>query len=293
MGTCVYINGKIYRDREKATVSVFDHGYLYGDGVFEGIRVYDGLIFKCKEHVDRLYESAKTILLNIPMDKEKMTETMVNTVKESGLRDAYIRLIVSRGVGDLGLDIRLCKKPTVVIIVDKINLYPEERYKKGLKVITTTTRRNRPDSLNAQVKSCNYLNNILGKIEVIRANADEGIMLNDSGYVTEATADNLFVIKGNTMITPPHYFGILIGITRNIVMEIGEKLGLDVKEQGLLIHDVYNADECFLTGSAAELIPIVECDGRVIANGEPGSVFQKLRENFQSVTKNDGVRVFD
>ncbi|MBN2385058.1 branched-chain-amino-acid transaminase [bacterium] len=292
METCVYINGKMYHEREQAKVSVFDHGYLYGDGVFEGIRVYNGLIFKCREHIDRLYESAKTIYLDIQMSREEMTQAMIDTVRASGLHDAYIRLIVSRGVGDLGLDYRHCKKPTVVIIVDKITLYPPERYEKGLKVITTATRRNKPDSLNCQIKSCNYLNNILAKIEVIRAGADEGIMLNNSGYVTEATADNIFVIKNKTLITPPSYFGILVGITRQAVLDIAPDEGLHVETAGILVHDIYNADECFLTGSAAELIPVVECDGRAVGNGQVGPVFKALLKRFRQKTKDDGVQVF-
>jgi len=291
MATCVYINGKIYTEREQATVSVFDHGFLYGDGVFEGIRVYEGNIFKCQEHIDRLYESAKTIYLDIQMEREEMISIMVDTVRKSGLRNAYIRLIVSRGVGDLGLDYRLCKKPTVVIIVDKITLYPPERYEKGLKVITTATRRNKPDSLNCQIKSCNYLNNILAKIEVIRAGADEGIMLNNSGYVTEATADNIFIIKNNILITPPSYFGILVGITRQTVLDIAPEQGLKVETAGLLVHDIYNSDECFLTGSAAELIPVVECDGRSIGKGCAGPVFKGLLQRFRELTKTVGVQV--
>lgn len=293
MGTCIYINGQFYEEREKATISVYDHGFLYGDGVFEGLRVYDGLIFKCAEHVKRLYESAKSIFLTIPVSREEITEIVKETVKRSGYRDAYIRLVVSRGVGDLGLDIRKCKVPSIVVIVDKITLYPQECYDNGLKVITTTTRRSRPDSLNCQIKSCNYLNNILAKIEVISADADEGIMLNDAGYVTEATADNIFIIKNNMLITPSHYFGILQGITRNTILHIGTEMGLESEVWGLLVHDIYNADECFLSGSAAEIIPVVECDGRQIADGKPGPIFRKLLEKFRETTTWDGVRVFD
>ncbi|MFC1849221.1 branched-chain-amino-acid transaminase [candidate division CSSED10-310 bacterium] len=292
MGTCIYINGEYYTDRDKACVSVFDHGYLYGDGVFEGIRVYDGLIFKCKEHINRLYESAKSLLLDIQISQAELTNLLVETVRRSELRDAYVRLVVSRGIGDLGLDIRLCKKPTVVIIVDKISLYPPACYENGLKVITTTTRRSRPDSLNCQIKSCNYLNNILAKIEVIRAGADEGIMLNDAGYVTEATADNIFIVSNDLLITPSHYFGILQGITRNTILRIALDMGLQAEVWGILVHDIYNAEECFLSGSAAEIIPVVECDGRVIADGKPGPIFKKLLGRFRETTKTEGILVY-
>jgi len=293
MGLCVYVNGEFYDSRDKATVSVFDHGFLYGDGVFEGIRVYNGRIFKGKEHFDRLYRSAKTLNITIPMEREELIKTTVETVRRTGLREVYIRLVISRGIGDLGLNPKKCGKATVVIIADAIQLYPPERYEEGLKVITCSTRRNRPDTVNCQVKSLNYLNNVLAVIEVVNAGADEGIMLNDAGYVGEATADNIFIIKDGVLETPPSYMGILEGITRETIVKIADESGIKVLKTGILMHDIYNADECFLTGSGAELIPVVEADKRIIGDGKPGPIFKMLLEKFRKLTLTDGIPVYD
>ncbi|OGL48928.1 MAG: branched-chain-amino-acid transaminase [Candidatus Schekmanbacteria bacterium RBG_13_48_7] len=292
MGEIIYVDGEFFTDRKYAKVSVFDHGYLYGDGVFEGIRVYSGNIFRCKEHIKRLYNSAKYIMMKIPMQEQELTEILVETVRRSELRDAYIRLVISRGIGDLGLDPRKCGKATVVIICSGIQLYPEEKYRNGLSVITCSTRRNRPDTINAQTKSLNYINNILGRIEVNLSGADEGIMLTDQGYVSEATADNIFVVKNGELLTPPSHMGILEGITRGAVMDLALELGIPMKEKAILIHDVYCAEECFLTGSGAELIPVVKADGRVIGDGKPGKYFWKLLDRFREITKEQGVQVY-
>ncbi|MBU1626760.1 branched-chain-amino-acid transaminase [bacterium] len=293
MGLCVYVNGKFYDTKEAATVSVFDHGFLYGDGVFEGIRVYDGRIFKGQEHFDRLYRSAKTLNINIPMEREELIKTTIETIRRTGLRDVYIRLVVSRGIGDLGLNPKKCGLATLVIIAGEIHLYPPERYEQGLKVITCATRRNRPDTVNCQVKSLNYLNNVLAVIEVVNAGADEGIMLNEAGYVGEATADNIFIVNEGILETPPSYMGILEGITRATIIKIAEASGIKVHKTGILMHDIYNADECFLTGSGAELIPVIEADRRMIGNGKPGTIFKMLLKKFRDITKTDGIPVYD
>jgi len=293
MGLCIYVNGKFFNSREEATVSVFDHGFLYGDGVFEGIRVYNGRIFKGDEHFDRLYRSAKTLNIKIPMEREEIIKTTVETVRRTGLRDVYIRLVVSRGIGDLGLNPKKCGEATLVIIAGGIQLYPPERYEQGLKVITCATRRNRPDSVNCQVKSLNYLNNVLAVIEVVNAGVDEGIMLNEAGYVGEATADNIFIVNDGILETPPSYMGILEGITRATIIKVAEENGIQVHKTGILMHDIYNADECFLTGSGAELIPVVEADRRMIGNGKPGPIFKKLLKQFRDITKTDGIPVYD
>lgn len=292
MGEVIYVNGKFHDDRAEAKISVFDHGYLYGDGVFEGIRVYAGNIFRCSEHIERLYNSAKYINMEIPMSPMEMTKTLVETVRRTELQDAYVRLVVSRGIGDLGLDPRKCGEATVVIICSGIQLYPEERYDKGLSVVTCSTRRNRPDSINAQTKSLNYLNNILARIEVNLANADEGIMLTDQGYVSEATADNIFIVKHGELVTPPSHMGILEGITRGAVIDLARELQIPVFEKAILIHDVYCSSECFLTGSGAELIPVVKADGRKIGNGKPGEIFKKLLKRFREITREQGVKVY-
>ena len=280
----VYLNGKFVA-REAATVSVFDHGLLYGDGVFEGIRSYDGLIFRLQEHVDRLFESAHTIMLKIPMSKSALIGVVKESLRVNALRDAYIRLVVTRGVGDLGLDPRKCAKPTVFVIADKIQLYPKALYDKGLELITVATQRNVPEALNPQIKSLNYLNNILAKIEAITAGFEEAIMLSPSGYVTECTGENIFIVKGTGLLTPPPYIGVLRGITRKAVMELGAKLKLSVKEELLTRYDLFNADECFLTGTAAEIVPVVKIDGRVIVTGKPGTVTTHLQAAFRQLTK--------
>ncbi len=297
----VYLNGK-FVDSQAATVSVFDHGLLYGDGVFEGIRSYNSLIFKLREHIDRLFESAHTIMLKIPLSKGELVEIVKQSLRVNKLKDAYIRLVVTRGEGDLGLDPRKCTKPTVFVIADKIELYPKQLYEKGLELITVATQRNVPEALNPQIKSLNYLNNILAKIEAINAGYEEAIMLSPSGYVTECTGENLFIVTGKRLpaprrlaaqaglLTPPPYIGVLRGITRRTVMELGETLRLDVREELLTRHDLFNAQECFLTGTAAEIVPVVKIDGRVIGQGKPGPVTKRLQQAFRRLTKTDGVR---
>jgi len=287
MESQVFIDGKFY-PKSKAMVSVFDHGLLYGDGIFEGIRVYDGIIFKLDQHLDRLYESAKTIMLDLTQSTSEMKELCAECVRKNKLRDAYIRLIVTRGIGDLGLDPRKCPKPTVIIIADKITLYPESFYKNGLEVATVATTRNMADSLNPKIKSLNYLNNIMGKIEANQMGCPEGIMLNANGFVSEATADNIFIVKNKTLRTPPTYDGALEGITRGTILDIGQKLGYICEKKTLTRHDLYNSDECFLTGTAAELIPVVGIDGRRINTGRPGPIFKKLLSEFRKITKIDG-----
>ena len=296
----VYLNGR-FVDASKARVSVFDHGLLYGDGVFEGIRSYDGLIFKLREHVDRLFESAHTIMVRIPLTKAQVIEVVKQSLRVNRLRDAYIRLVVTRGEGDLGLDPRKCRRPTVFVIADKIQLYPARLYARGLELITVATQRNVPEALNPQIKSLNYLNNILAKIEAINAGYEEAIMLSASGYVTECTGENLFIVsakggsaagggKGRSLLTPPPYIGVLRGITRQTVMDLAATQRLAVREELLTRHDLFNADEVFLTGTAAEIVPVVKIDGRVIGGGTPGPVTQALRRAFRDVTKTDGVR---
>ena len=291
MALAIYLDGRFVGKREDATVALFDHGFLYGDGVFEGIRVYNGRIFRLADHMQRLYDSALGISLEIPMDREAMQKLVVETAKRSGLDEAYIRVVVSRGSGDLGIDPRKCKKAAVYIIADKIAVYPKEKYEKGLKVITSSIRRQRPDSLNSQIKSLNYLNNILGIQEATRAGADEAIMLNDVGYITEATADNLFVVAGGEVLTPPAYLGLLKGITRGVVLELARDMGMRSDERVLVMQDVYAAEEVFLTGTGAELVPVVEVDGRRIGKGTPGPVFLKLLQAFRERTQWDGVPV--
>ena len=285
----VYLNGK-FVDESRAVVSVFDHGLLYGDGVFEGIRSYNGLIFKLREHIDRLFESAHTIMLRIPMSREELIDVVKQSLRVNRLRDAYIRLVVTRGEGDLGLDPRKCAKPTIFVIADKIQLYPKQLYDRGLELITVATQRNVPEALNPQIKSLNYLNNILAKIEAINAGFEEAIMLSASGYVTECTGENLFLVKGRHLLTPPPYIGVLRGITRQTVMDLAARQRLGVREELLTRHDLFNADEVFLTGTAAEIVPVVKIDGRVIGRGAPGPVTKKLQRAFRQVTKTDGVR---
>lgn len=279
----IYINGKIV-DKSDANVSVYDHGFLYGDGVFEGIRVYSGRVFKHREHIDRLYESAKAILLEIPMSKEALMEAVEQTVKHSGKKDGYIRLVISRGPGSLGLDPRKCE-PQVIIIVDDIQLYPVELYDNGLEIITASTIRNHPNALNPRIKSLNYLNNILAKIEAIRAGCLEAIMLNTKGEVAECTGDNLFVVKKGVIKTPPPDAGILEGITRGVVFELAKAANVPAVEASLTRHDVYAADEVFLTGSAAEVIAVVKVDSRIIGAGKPGPITRMLRERFQKYVR--------
>jgi branched-chain amino acid aminotransferase len=289
MGLKVYINGE-YFEKDKAKVSVFDHGFLYGDGVFEGIRSYARLVFKLKEHIDRLYESSQGIMLTVPLSKEDMIKAVVETLKLNQLDNAYIRLIVTRGAGDLGLDPRKCKSASVIIITDNIKLYPEKMYKEGLNIITVPTPRNIPEALNPQIKSLNYLNNILAKIEAINCGYEEALMFTAQGYVAECTGDNIFIIKDSNLITPPAYLGILKGITRACVLDIAKKKDMTVKEEVITRHNIFTADECFLTGTAAEIIPVVRLDKRIIGNGKPGKITFGLMKEFRKLTKTDGVK---
>src|SRR3989338_5284549 len=289
MALKIYLDGKLV-DKSEATVSVYDHGLLYGDGVFEGIRSYDGLIFKCAEHLDRLFESAHTLMLEIPLSKKQIERAMALTLKANGLRDAYIRLVVTRGPGDLGLDPRKCKKATVFIIADKIALYPKDFYQKGLSIVTVPTVRNHPEALNPQIKSLNYLNNILAKIEAINAGVNEAILLNSQGYVTECTGENIFYVRGKYIATPPPYIGILKGITRSAVMQIARELGYQVEEDVFTRHELYTADEVFLTGTAAEIVPIVKIDNRPIGSGKPGKITLLLTKEFHKLTSKEGVK---
>lgn len=287
----IYINGKFY-EKENAKISVFDHGLLYGDGVFEGIRSYNRLVFKLKEHIERLYESAHSIMLNIPLTKEQMIKAVVSTLKLNNLNDAYVRLVVTRGEGDLGLDPRKCKKATIIIIVDKIALYSnqDKLYTQGLKIITVPTLRNLPEALNPQIKSLNYLNNILARIEAGNAGCEEAIMLDNLGYIAECTGDNIFIVKHGHLYTPPQCMGTLRGITRDTVLDLAKKDKIPVHEHVLTRHELYISDECFLTGTAAEIIPVVNVDGRKIGSGKPGKTTLKLMGEFKKVTKKEGVR---
>ncbi|NQT89717.1 MAG: branched-chain-amino-acid transaminase [Candidatus Omnitrophica bacterium] len=286
----IYIEGKLY-DKKNAKISVLDRGLLYGDGVFEGIRVYKRLVFRLKEHLDRLYESAHTLMLDMPLTKDQMAKAICDTLKANKLNDAYIRLIVTRGIGDLGLDPRKCmERARVIIITDKIALYPAKLYKEGLCILTVPTQQSVSESLNPQIKSLNYLNNILAKIEAINAGCEEAIMLNSAGYVTECTGDNIFILKNNILYTPPTHVGLLEGITRDAVMQIARARNIELKDEIFTRHDIYNADECFLTGTAAEIIPVRSVDGRVIGSGKPGKATAMFTKEFRKLTKSDGMR---
>lgn len=291
MSRIIYLNGS-YVPEEDAKVSVFDHGFLYGDGVFEGIRAYNGRVFKLDEHLDRLYDSAKSIMLNVPETKEEMQEAILESIRQNKLQDAYLRVVVSRGVGDLGLDPRNCPKATTIIIACSIRLFPQELYEKGLSVVTVATRRNVPDALDPKIKSLNYLNNILVKIEASRAGVLEAIMLNAQGYVCEGSGDNIFIVKKGKILTPPTYVGALEGITRQAVMDLAEEAGYTLLEQPFTRHDLYVADECFLTGTAAEVIPVIDVDGRSIGSGVPGPVSTDIIKRFRALVGNDGVPVY-
>lgn len=291
MSLLIYLDGQ-FVPQEEARISVFDHGLLYGDGIFEGIRAYNGRVFKLDEHLDRLYESAKSIALEISIAQEEMKEVVLETLRRNNLRDAYVRLVVTRGKGDLGLDPRKCPRPTIFNIASTIALYPKETYEKGLALITVATRRNIPEGVNPRVKSLNYLNNILAKTEANLAGVLEAIMLNNEGYVAECTGDNIFLVKNGVLITPPTYVGILEGITRNAVMDLAQARGIKVVETLFTRHDVYIADECFLTGTAAELIPVYQVDSRPIGNGQPGEMFKLLLADFHQLTQEDGPFIY-
>ncbi|MBI2472682.1 MAG: branched-chain-amino-acid transaminase [Planctomycetes bacterium] len=287
MGLKIYINGQIV-PQEEAKISVFDHGLLYGDGVFEGIRAYNGKIFTLDEHLDRIYDSATAISLKIPITKAEMADAIKQTMKANNLTDSYIRLVVTRGVGKLGLDPNKCATPQIIIIADTIELYSKALYERGLDIVTVTTIRNHFSALDPKIKSLNYLNNILAKIESIQAGAGEALMLNKDGYVAECAGDNIFVFKNNVLLTPPTSAGILVGITRNVVMKLAAEMGLQVKEELMTRYDLYIADECFLTGTAAEIIPVVKIDGRTIGTGKPGKMTLDLLKRYRDLTRNGG-----
>jgi branched-chain amino acid aminotransferase len=279
MSLKVWLDGKLH-DKEDAKISVYDHGLLYGDGVFEGIRVYSGRIFKCDAHLGRLWDSAKAIRLDIPYTREQIRAAMTETVKANNFTDCYIRLVVTRGVGYLGLNPNKCPRPSVIVIADTIELYPKEMYERGMSVITASVIRNHPNALSPRVKSLNYLNNILAKIEAIDADVPEAIMLNHEGNVAECTADNIFIVKGGTVYTPTTHDGILEGITRAVIIDLCERLGIRCVEKTLQRHDLYVADECFLTGSGAEVVPVTKIDGRSVGAGTPGAVTKKIMDAF-------------
>ncbi len=283
----IYIDGA-YCSEQEAKISVFDHGLLYGDGVFEGIRFYNGRVFELDRHLDRLYKSARVIMLQIPMPVETLKEKVIETIRLNELRDGYVRLIVTRGVGNLGLAPERCKTPSIIIIAATISLYPAEMYRDGLAVVTAATRRNSSAAMPPAVKSLNYLNNILAKMEAGQAGAVEALMLNEAGYIAECTGDNVFVVRNGRVVTPPVSAGSLWGITREVVIRLARESGYVVEEPELTRYDVFTADECFLTGTAAEVIPVVKLDSRVIGDGRPGPVTQELMTRFHELTRSTG-----
>jgi branched-chain amino acid aminotransferase len=287
----IYIDGKFYSEAN-AKISVFDHGLLYGDGIFEGIRFYNGRVFRLEEHLHRLWDSARSICLEIPMTMREMTEAVLETIRQNHLRDGYIRLLVTRGIGNLGLNPTQCKSPSVIIIAATIALYHEDFYKKGLTIVTCATRRSSPAALNPAVKSLNYLNNVMARIEANLAGADEALMLNDAGNVAECTADNVFIAKHGQIVTPPVTAGALRGITRSVVFEIAAELGVKILETDITRHDVFVADECFLTGTAAEIVPVVKADGRSIGKGKPGPITARIIARFREMTRETGTPIF-
>ena len=283
----IYIDGKYYSEAN-AKISVFDHGLLYGDGIFEGIRAYNGRVFKLKEHIDRLFCSAKAILLTIPLPHADVMRAVVETCRRNRIHDGYIRLLVTRGVGGLGLNPNKCKRPSVIVIADKIQLYPPELYERGLEIITVATVRNLHSALNPAIKSLNYLNNILAKIEANNGGCEEAIMLNAEGFVAECTGDNIFIVKGNQLLTPPLSAGALYGITRGVVLDLAKDFGMCAAESNLTRYDLFNADECFLSGTGAELIPVVKIDGRVVGAGKPGPMTKGFVEKYRALTQTSG-----
>lgn len=282
MSPKIYIAGKLY-DKADAKISVYDHGLLYGDGVFEGMRIYDGRVFRLRHHIERLYEGARSIRLEIPLSFEQMLDAVRSTVEANQKRNGYIRLVVTRGAGYLGLDPRKASNPQVIIIVDDISLYPPELYENGLEIVSVSTIRNHPNALNPRIKSLNYLNNILAQIECVQAGCFEALMCNHKGEVAECTGDNIFLVKKGIVKTPGTDAGILEGVTRGAVIELARKAGMTVQEVSLTRFDVYSADECFLTGTAAEVIPVVKVDGRLIGSGKPGPITKQLREKFHQL----------
>ena len=289
----IYIDGE-YHPKSQAKISVFDHGLLYGDGVFEGIRAYKGVVFKLKEHIDRLYNSAKAIMLDIPLTKEEMINAVLETLRKNNMQDAYIRLIVTRGVGDLGLDPRKCRKPTIIVIADHITLYSSEAKEKGIKAMIVWIRRNPVDTASHEIKSLNYLNSVLGKIEANIAGFDEAICLDKNGYVSEGIGENLFIVKNEKLITPPSSTGLLVGITREVIMKLAEKLGYAVVERNITPTDLFSADEAFFTGTAAEITPIAEVNRRVIGDGRPGLLTRRLMDAFEKLLgdPNEGTPIY-
>ena len=283
----IFIDGKFYSEHD-AKISVFDHGFLYGDGVFEGIRAYNGRVFRLKEHIDRLFYSAKAILLDIPMSHAEISRAVIEACRANKIRDGYIRLVVTRGVGTLGLNPKSCKKPSIVIIAGKIQVYPPEVYARGIAIVTVPTVRNLHSALNPAIKSLNYLNNILARIEANNAGCENGLMLNAEGFVSECTVDNVFILKSGELFTPPLSAGALYGITRQTVIELAIQDGMKVSEPNLTRYDLYNADECFLTGTGAEIMPVIKIDGRVIGTGKPGRTTRKLVENYRALTDTSG-----
>ncbi len=284
----IYLNGK-FVDQKDAKISVFDHGFLYGDGAFEGIRSYNHLVFKLDEHLDRLYETAHTMMIKIPLTKKQMSKVVIDTLKINKLKDAYIRLVITRGEGDLGLDPKKCYGETgIIVITDKITLYPKEMYDNGMEIITVPTIRNHPEAVNPRLKSLNYLNNIMAKIEASNSGYSEAIMMDHQGFVAECTGDNIFIVKKGVLSTPSQ--GRLKGITRDVVLDLAAKVKIKTQECLLTRHEVYTADECFLTGTAAEIIPVVKVDGRPIGDGKPGALTKKMIKMFREETAKDGVR---
>jgi branched-chain amino acid aminotransferase len=284
MSLKIYMNGQLV-PKEEAKVSVYDHGLLYGDGVFEGIRAYSGKVFRLAEHVERLYQSARAIMLEIPIPPAQMAADIEKTVQANGFTDCYIRVVITRGAGALGLDIRKTSNPQIIIIADKIQLYPPELYDQGLDIVSVSTIRNHPNALNPRIKSLNYLNNILAKIEGQLAGCVEALMVNHKGEVAECTGDNIFVVRQRQILTPPLDAGILEGVTRNAVIEIARAAGYVTLERSMTRHDVYTADEVFLTGTAAEVIPVVKVDNRPIGTGKPGPIFQDIKARFEKLTR--------
>ena len=287
----IYVDGKFYSGAN-AKISVFDHGLLYGDGIFEGIRFYNGRVFRLEEHLLRLWDSARSICLEIPMTMGDMTEAVLETIRQNHLHDGYIRLVVTRGIGNLGLNPTQCKSPSVIIIAATIALYHQDFYRKGLTIVTCATRRSNPAALNPAVKSLNYLNNVMARIEANLAGADEALMLNDQGCIAECTADNIFVIKRGEIFTPPITAGALRGITRSVVFEIAAELGIRVSETDISRHDVFIADECLLSGTAAEVIPVIKADGRVIGTGKPGPISLRMIARFREITREGGTPIY-
>jgi branched-chain amino acid aminotransferase len=284
MALKVYINGKLF-DKEDAKVSVYDHGLLYGDGIFEGLRSYSGKVFRLEQHLDRLWASARAICLEIPMSQADMAKAVNDTLAANGIKDGYIRLVVTRGAGALGLDPNRCSNPQVIIIADNVTLYPKEMYENGMEIVTASTIRNHPQALSARIKSLNYLNNILAKIEGLQAGCQEALMLNHLGHVAECTADNIFLVRGGKVFTPPIDAGILEGITREAVIELAREAKIALAEITLTRHDVYTADEVFLTGSGAEIIPVIKVDNRTIGDGKPGPITKELTKKFHELTR--------